>query len=194
MERVQAVYLGYLAFFLILTGSILAVPLLAFDHDMGAAYAAFSVTCHQKLSRSLCVFSGGEGYWVADCTPQEGEFVTSPTDRTGTTVAYEGARGMKMPVCSRDIGLYAAMLLGGLLYPLARRLEDDVPPAIFLILALVPIGIDGGLQIVSEVGILPFVYESTNAVRLATGAIAGLAAAFYAVPILTNLVSKDKRK
>ncbi len=101
---------------------------------------------------------------------------------------------MKMPVCSRDIGLYAAMLIGGLMYPLARKLEDDVPPSIFLILALVPIGIDGGVQIVSEIGILPFLYESTNAVRLITGAVAGLAAAFYAIPILTSLVSKNKRK
>ncbi len=193
MERVRAVYLGYLAFFLILTCSVFAVPLLAFDNDMGAAYAAFSVTCHQKLSRSLCLFNDGEGYWVADCTPQEGRYVTTPADRSEVRVSYDGAVGLKMPVCSRDIGLYSAMLVGGLLYPLARRLEDDVPPAIFLILALVPIGIDGGIQIVSEIGILPFVYESTNAVRLATGAIAGLAAAFYAVPILTNLALKDKK-
>lgn len=192
MERVQAVYLGYLAFFLILVGSILAVPLLAFDNDMGAAYAAFSVTCHQKLSRSLCVFNDESGYWIADCTPQDGSFVTSPADRSGIGVVYEGVRGMKMPVCSRDIGLYAAMLLGGLLYPLARRLEDEVPPSVFLILALVPIGLDGGVQIASELGVLPFLYESTNALRLATGGVAGLAAAFYAIPILTNLVSKKK--
>lgn len=194
MERIQAVYLGYLAFFLILTSSILAVPFLAFDNDMNAAYAAFSVTCHQKLSRSLCIFSDGEGYWVADCTPQGGNFVTSSADRTAVGVIYDGFKGMKMPVCSRDIGLYAAMLIGGLMYPLARKLEDDVPPSIFLILALVPIGIDGGVQIVSEIGILPFLYESTNAVRLITGAVAGLAAAFYAIPILTSLVSKNKRK
>ena len=170
------------------------MPLLAFDNDMGAAYAAFSVSCHQKLSRSLCLFSDGEGYWIADCTPQEGEYVATQTDRSEVRVTYDGAIGLKMPVCSRDIGLYAAMLIGGLLYPLARKLDDKVPPAIFLILALVPIRLDGGVQIVSEIGILPFVYESTNAVRLATGAIAGLAAAFYAVPILTNLVFKDKRK
>jgi uncharacterized membrane protein len=140
------------------------------------------------------MFNDGNGYWIADCTPQDGDFVTSPTDRTGLGVIYEGVRGMKMPVCSRDIGLYGAMLIGGLLYPLARKLEDDVPPSIFLIVALVPIGLDGGVQIVSELGILPFVYESTNAVRLLTGAIAGLAAAFYAIPILTNLMLKDKRK
>lgn len=194
MERVRAVYLGYLAFFLILTGSILIVPLLAFDNDMGAAYAAFSVTCHQKLSRSLCIFNDGGGYWIADCTSQGGNFVTSPADRTMVEVVYDGVRGMKMPVCSRDIGLYAAMLIGGLLYPLARKLDDDVPPSVFLILALVPIGIDGGIQIVSEIGLLPVVYESTNLVRVVTGGVAGLAAAFYAIPILANLVSKDKRK
>lgn len=192
MESIKAVYLGYLAFFLILVASILAVPLLAFGNDMGAAYAAFSVTCHQKLSRSLCLFNDGDSLWIADCTPQEGVFVQSSDDRNEIKVSYDGATGFKMPVCSRDIGMYAAMLFGGLAYPLARRLDDDVPPSIFLIIALIPIGLDGGVQIISEMGILPFVYESTNWIRLLTGAIAGLAAAFYAIPILANLVSGRK--
>lgn len=193
MESIKAVYLVYLTFFLILTGSVLAVPFLAFGNDMSAAYAAFSVTCHQKLSRSLCVLSDGNGYWIADCTPQEGTFVASPDDRNKIEVSYDNVTGFKMPVCARDIGLYAAMLIGGLAYPLARRLDDEIPPSIFLIIALVPIGLDGGIQIISEMGILPFVYESTNAVRLLTGAIAGLAAAFYAIPILVNLVSERKK-
>ena len=194
MERTQAVYLGYLAFFLILSSSILVVPFLAFDNDMSAAYSAFSVSCHQKLSRSLCLFNDGGEFWIADCTAQEGIYITTPSDRTEVRIKYDDVTGYKMPVCSRDIGLYSAMLFGGILYPLARKLEDDVPPSIFLIIALIPIGIDGGVQIISELGFLPFTYESTNVIRVITGGIAGLVASFYAIPILTNLVSKEKRK
>jgi uncharacterized membrane protein len=192
MNRIKAVYVIYLLFFAILVGLVFAVPILAFDSDVNTLYRAFAYTCHQKLSRSLCLFNDGESMWIADCTPQEGEFITSSSDRIDIKVEKDGITGFKMPVCSRDLGLYAAMLIGGLLYPLARRLDDrTLLPSIFLIIALIPIGLDGGLQFISELGILPFIYESSNAIRLITGGIAGLAATFYALPLLINMVSKD---
>ncbi len=190
MERERLAYAGYIVFFVILVGAVFAVPMLAFTSDMDAAYKAFSYTCHQKLSRSLCLFGGASGYWIADCTPQEGEFIPGASDRTAVKVVADSVTGYKMPVCSRDVGLYVAMLLGGLVYPFVRRLDDGAMyPAVFLVLAIVPLGIDGSLQLVSELGLLPFIYESTNLIRLATGAIAGFAAAFYAIPVLANLVS-----
>ncbi len=192
MSRAKLVYAGYMLFFIVFVGLILVTPLLAFDHDVDTLYSVFSTTCHQKLSRSLCLFSGSGGYWIADCTTQTGEFVTERIDRALTRVESEEGVGYKMPVCARDLGLYGAMLLGGIAYPLARRLEDKgLYPAIFLVIALIPIGLDGGVQLISETGLLPFVYESTNTIRLITGAIAGFAAAFYAIPLLVNFVSKD---
>jgi uncharacterized membrane protein len=192
MERGRLAYAGYVIFFVVLVGSVFAVPFLAFSSDMGAAYQAFSYTCHQKLSRSLCLFGGPDGYWIADCTAQEGAFVTGSEDRTAVKVVADSVTGYKMPVCSRDVGLYGAMLLGGLIYPFVRRLEDGAMyPAIFLVLAIVPLGIDGSLQLVSELGVLPFIYESTNLMRVATGAIAGFVAAFYAIPVLVNIVRPD---
>jgi uncharacterized membrane protein len=194
MERQLLVYMAYIAFFALLLGSVFLTPYLAFSSDVGFSYSAFSATCHQKISRSLCLFSGGSGYWIGDCLPQAGKFVNDPADRTRIRVDNDGAVGYKMPVCSRDIGLYGAMLIGGIAYPFARRLnERKVYPAIYLVLAVVPLGLDGGVQFVSELGLLPFVYESTNFMRVATGAIAGFAAAFYAIPILVNLFSAEKR-
>lgn len=192
MEREHVIYAIYVVFFVILVGLVLITPFLAFSRDVGFIYDAFSHTCHQKLSRSLCVFSGGQGFWVADCIPQKGEYIADRADRTEIRVETDGQVGYKMPVCSRDIGLYAAILLGGAIYPIVRELKDkNVYPAIYLIIAIVPLGLDGGLQLLSDTSLLPLAYESTNAIRLLTGAIAGLASTFYAMPVLMNLFSKD---
>lgn len=193
MDRDLLIYAAFIAFFAILMGLILATPILSFSQDMSAYYKAFAWTCHQKISRSLCVFTDGKSYWIGDCTPQNGVFISDEADRTQvevveTSPAGATITGYKMPVCSRDVGIYGAMLFGALVYPLMRDIRSkSVWPAAWLILAMVPLGIDGTVQLVSEFGFLPFVYESTNAIRLATGALAGFAAAIYAIPILMNM-------
>lgn len=193
MDRNQVVYGAYMTFFVMLIGLIFAIPLLAFKSDVSALYSAFSYTCHQKLSRSLCLFNNEKGYWIGDCMPQTGTFANNATDRLQIRAEGENI-GYKMPVCSRDVGLYGAMLIGGLMYPFVRRLKDrQMYPAIYLVLAIVPLGLDGSVQLISETGILPFVYESTNMMRLFTGAIAGFAAAFYAIPVLVNMLSDSEK-
>lgn len=181
-------------FFVVLVGLMVATPLLAFGSDQSALYGAFSYTCHQKISRSLCIFSDGASHWLGDCTPQNGTLVNTLADRTTIKVALDGVTGYKMPACSRDFGIYGAMLLGGLVYPFVRRLDDrDVWPAIWLVVALVPIALDGGIQLLSDMGVLPFVYESSNAVRLLTGGLAGIASAFYAIPLLMNMFGAGEK-
>jgi len=195
MDKAKIAYAGYMLFFLLFAGSMVIVPFLAFHQDMGYAYDAFAPTCHQKLSRSLCVFNANESYWIADCTAQNEGYVGDLADRRGIKVEKDGAVGYKMPVCSRDFGIYFAMLLAGAIYPFVRRIESrSMHPAAYLILAMVPIAIDGGLQLLTEIdkplfggNVIPFEYESTNLMRLLTGAIAGFAASFYAIPILVNI-------
>ncbi len=208
MERAIIAYAGYIVFFLLLVGSTLLIPLLAFDGDMGWAYDAFAPTCHQKLSRSLCLFREGGALWIADCTEQGEGYIGDYSDRRGIAVHHGDAVGYKMPICARDFGIYAAMLIAGAIYPFVRRLESRAMlPAIYLLLAMVPIALDGGLQIFTEIdkplfgsNIMPFEYESTNAMRLLTGAIAGFAASFYAIPVLVNVFASpadgrpDKRR
>lgn len=196
MDKAKIAYAAYMLFFLVFAGSMVLVPFLAFGQDMSGAYGAFAPTCHQKLSRSFCVFNNNESYWIADCTSQGGAYVSDLADRRGVSVSgADGTLGYKMPVCARDFGIYFAMLLAGAAYPFVRRIETRAMyPAAYLIIAMVPIAVDGGLQLLTEIdkplfgaNILPFEYESTNLMRLATGAIAGFAASFYAIPILVNV-------
>ncbi|MGD0817055.1 MAG: DUF2085 domain-containing protein [Methanomassiliicoccales archaeon] len=74
--------------------------------------------------------------------------------------------GNELPVCSRDIGISIGLLTGmliGLLY--VRRIKP-----ILLVLGLVPMVLDGGLQALSS-------YQSNNSLRIVTGIVAGVAAA-----------------
>ena len=185
MKTEHIIYAAYMGFFLLLVGSAFLVPILAFNQDMSAAYNAFGYTCHQKISRSICIFSDGK---IGDCTPQTGTYVNTRIDRATIKVENGSVSGYKIPVCARDVGIYGALLLGGLIYPFVKKMDNrHVYPAIFLILAILPLGLDGTIQLLSEFGFLPFVYESTNLVRLLTGSLAGFVSAFYAIPILMNM-------
>jgi uncharacterized membrane protein len=192
MDSEHIIYTLYMVFFLVLVGLIVVTPLISFDNETDVLYKAFSYTCHQKLSRSLCLFSGASGLWIADCTPQTGEYVPGLEDARETKVEGDGYVGYKLPVCARDVGLYAALLLGGALYPVVRQIKDrNIYPAIYLVLALVPLGLDGGVQLLSDLGWIPLVYESTNIIRLLTGGIAGIVSSFYAIPVLINMFCQE---
>jgi uncharacterized membrane protein len=189
MERPKIIYCIYVGLLIILMGLIAFTPYVAFS-DLGLAktlYGGFAPTCHQKISRSLCLFEGNATS-IGDCTPQNGAYVAD--DRANLSVVRSGALGFKFPVCSRDIGIYLAMLLGALAYPFVFRLEDKkILPMFILIAALVPIGIDGTVQLLADLGIsiLGFPYESTNFLRLLTGGVAGFVASFYVIPILNRM-------
>ena len=137
------------------------------------------------MSRSTCIFDDGS---IGDCTKQEGNY--TPDDRKNLSVTIDDTLGYKFPVCTRDIGIYGFMLLGALAYPFIFKLDEkNILPPVLLVLAMVPIGLDGGSQFLSDVGInvLGQAYESTNMMRLITGGIAGVAVSFYAIPILNRM-------
>jgi uncharacterized membrane protein len=189
MERPKIIYGIYVGLLLVFLALIAITPFLAFSNLPLAKslYGGFSFTCHQKISRSLCLFEG-TGLSIGDCTPQNGTFV--PNDGVILSEVRNGVTGFKFPVCARDIGIYLAMLLGALAYPLFFKLgEKKMLPASILIAALIPIGIDGTVQLLSDVGLnlLGFPYESTNLIRLLTGGLAGFVASFYIIPILNQM-------
>ncbi len=116
--------------------------------------------------------------------------------------------GNQMPVCARDasiflfitLGLFAGMLLkrnyyisAGLLSVFPRKFRDYVNRTIgamwftilFVILFVLPVGLDGGIQLLTE-------YESTNLVRVLTGIPAGFIAGFL-IAILIKSVKATRQ-
>ncbi|MEM4554608.1 MAG: DUF2085 domain-containing protein [Candidatus Anstonellaceae archaeon] len=141
-------------------------------------YMAFSPTCHQLTSRSLCLFKHDlDGtFSIGDCLP-----VSTFSPSKVEVVFYPDKTAFKFPVCSRDMAIYFFMLLAVLLLPVFQKIETTkLPPKLVLIAAAVPIAIDG-------VGQLFALWESTNLVRIATGGLIGFVMPFYILPIANTI-------
>ncbi len=95
--------------------------------------------------------------------------------------------GYKVAVCERDVAIYGALFIGGLIYaiPFVRRRLRPVPLWLYVLLGVMPIAIDGFSQLLSYP---PFnlwpLRESTPAFRMLTGALFGLMNAWLAFPHL----------
>ena len=187
----QLGYALYMAIMAVTCGLILLTPLLAESGNHSLADALYFIggtSCHQLTERSLCLFHPASGYSISDCG--------GPTYSKANTVEQDGVIGYKLPVCARDVGIYFAMLLGGIALFFVKRTKDTEWPSPFILIAfLIPMGIDGGTQLLSlelaNYGIvIPGigVRESTNFLRLLTGSLAGFAVAFYLVPMLNRLI------
>ncbi len=89
--------------------------------------------------------------------------------------------GHPMAVCSRCFGVYFGLFAGILFYPLIRPVETIDPlPRIWLILSIVPIGVDWSLTFLG-------IWENTHVSRVITGAILGVACAVYIVPAIVEI-------
>lgn len=89
--------------------------------------------------------------------------------------------GFKLAVCARCFGLYAGVLLGALLYPLARPLaRRDLPARAWLVAAALPTSIDFALGFFG-------LWENTHASRFLTASLLGVVVAFYLVPGVVDL-------
>jgi uncharacterized membrane protein len=95
--------------------------------------------------------------------------------------------GYKVAVCERDVSIYGALFLGGLIYaiPVVRRHLRPVPIWLYLLLGIAPIAIDGFSQLFSYP---PFnlwpVRETSPFFRALTGALFGFMNAWLAFPYL----------
>jgi uncharacterized membrane protein len=89
--------------------------------------------------------------------------------------------GEPFGVCSRCFGVYSGLLLGFLIYPLWRQIDEtESIPRIWLFLSLVPISIDWSLTVFG-------IWENTFTSRFVTGLILGVACATFIVPAIVEI-------
>jgi uncharacterized membrane protein len=188
-------------------------PVLMRAQVPGAArvlYTVYSPLCHQFGFRSFFLF-GEQPYYPLQEAGLAGiktfEQVTGYDEVSDPYNAdrlyarqYTGDEtvGFKVALCERDVAIYAAMLLFGLLYGLTGRRFPPLHWAVWVLLALGPIGLDGVSQIVSQFNwpwlgqLLPF-RESTPFLRVLTGALFGFGTAWFAFPNIEESMRETRQ-
>ena len=153
-------------------------------------YTMYSPFCHQFAFRSFFLFGPQAAY------PRElaGTDLVSYGEATGmdeqdviAARRYVGDEtvGYKTALCERDIGIYVGILFAGLVYGFIRnrRSVKPLPLKFWFLLGIVPIALDGGTQLISQLGIFPFpARESTPLLRTATGLLFGAMNVWMAYP------------
>ena len=173
-------------------------------------YTIYKPLCHQFGFRSFFLF-GEQAYYpleeahVHDVITFE-EATGLEDVRNPAGIARFEAReftgnetmGYKMALCERDIAIYGAIFLFGVVYAATGRKIKSLHWMLWILIGMGPIGLDGFSQLFSQMewawlsNILPY-RESIPLLRVLTGALFGLATAWFAYPSLEESMSETRQ-
>jgi uncharacterized membrane protein len=168
-------------------------PVLMKAGATGAAqliYQPYKLVCHTYGFRSFFLF-GEQVVYARGETDGDFERATGidPITLQGLQQArdFQGNAtvGYKVALCQRDVAIYLAIALNGLAFALVRQRAKPLPWLWFLLIGIVPIGLDGFSQLFSQppFNLIPF-RESTWTLRVITGSLFGLTAAWLIFPLI----------
>jgi uncharacterized membrane protein len=145
----------------------------------------YGPACHQLPERSFFLFGSQPSYTLDEL------WAMGAVDRADGLLARQrflgtDQIGWKMAICQRDIAMYGALFVGGLLFGLLRKY---VRPLSLLgyVLCLVPMFIDGSTQLVG-------LRESTALLRVLTGSLVGFATVWMLYPRLDNAFAEVREQ
>lgn len=153
-------------------------------------YQPYKLTCHTYGFRSFFLF-GSSFVYDRPTFEQLSEIDTRALSGLLEARDFQGNpdMGYKTALCQRDIAIYLAMALNGAIYGVLRRRARPIPWWILMIVGVVPIGVDGVSQLISQppLNLIPF-RESTWWLRLATGSLFGFSLAWIFFPLVDGAV------
>ncbi|NPV76736.1 MAG: DUF2085 domain-containing protein [Anaerolineae bacterium] len=176
---------------------------LALPGPAKAIYTLYSPLCHQLAFRSFFLF--GEQFYYPRVLANLSGLISYEKITGQEVINLLAARsfignetmGYKVALCQRDVAIYGAILIFGLIFVLARRRIKSLPWYLWIVFGLVPIGIDGFSQLPGLLqNHLPdwiVIRESTPLLRLLTGSMFGFATAWYVYPILHETMLETRR-
>jgi uncharacterized membrane protein len=173
-------------------------------------YTIYKPLCHQFGFRSFFLFGEQPYYPLKEANisgVQTFDAVTGFQDLHDPT-AYSRLQarefvgnnvvGYKMALCERDMGIYSAIFLFGILYALTGRRLKPLHWMLWVLIGLGPIGLDGFSQLFSQMdwawlaSVLPY-RESTPFLRVFTGALFGLATAWFSYPYIEESMTESRQ-
>jgi uncharacterized membrane protein len=197
----------YLAIFNILVFLYVGVPFLApvlmkvgATTPAGWIYRAYGSVCHQFAFRSWFLFGEQTAYPRAEAGVKGLISYQQATGLNGSDVwsarAYRGndQLGYKVALCERDIAIYGGILLFGLSFQLFKRRIKPLHWIIWILIGLVPIGLDGVSQLLSQPPLSLFAFrESTPLLRTITGFLFGFTTAWFGYPYVEESMVENRR-
>lgn len=168
-------------------------------------YRAYGMACHQLPYRSWFLFGEQPAYpraaagvagWLSF---QEATGISEGDTEAERAVAREfvgnPAIGFKVGLCERDVSIYGAIMLFGVLFAATGRRLPPLPWYWWVLIGLVPIGLDGLSQLLSQppIGLLLPYRESTPFLRTLTGFLFGFTTAWFGYPMAEQTMSESRQ-
>ena len=174
-------------------------------------YRIYGGMCHQLSYRSWFLF-GEQPVYPRAAANLEG-FLTfnqaTGLDEVGLLAARQFVGneliGYKTALCQRDIAIYAAMLLFGVLFSLTGRKWKSLPIWAWILFGVMPIAFDGVSQLISQWVAMPELSflqpffgwiplrESTPFLRTLTGFLFGFTTAWFGFPLIEEAMADTRR-
>jgi uncharacterized membrane protein len=173
-------------------------------------YRSYGFVCHQLAYRSWFLF-GEQSVYPRELAGVDGMIPFAEAtglSESNTNTDLFAARnfigneqlGYKVAFCERDVAIYGALLLFGIVFALTRRRIPPLNWFLWLVIGLGPIGLDGFSQLLSQPPLNNFILfnwlplrESTPFLRTLTGAIFGLTTGWFGYPMVEETMQDTRR-
>jgi uncharacterized membrane protein len=198
------------AFLLLYVGLPFLAPVFKKINMPGPAeiiYTIYSPLCHQWAFRSFFLF-GEQAYYPHAAAKMPGVLsfeqvsgisdVTDPSRLQARQFQGNPVLGYKVAFCERDVAIWGAMALFGLVYAITKRKLPKLHWILWILIGMVPIGLDGFSQLFSQIpnafiqSILPY-RESTPFLRVLTGFLFGITTAWFMFPLIEESMADTRR-
>ncbi len=175
-----------------------------------AIYTIYSPLCHQFAFRSFFLFGEQPYYPLKEAGLTDIKTFDQISGYTDLANSFSVSRlyarqfigdatyGYKVAICERDVAIYAAILLFGLVYGLTGRRLPALHWMVWILIGLGPIGLDGFSQLFSQLNwpwlaqFLPY-RESTPFLRVLTGGLFGFMTAWFAYPNIEESMRETRQ-
>ncbi len=188
--------------FLVYPGVAALAPVFASKGHLSAArviYRVFGLFCHQLPYRSFFLFGKAACYPLESAGIQNALSFEEAIGSSGQSLRdlkqFIGNEtiGWKMAVCQRDVAIALSMFLFCVLFFFLKDHINKLPLSFWLLLAILPMGLDGGTQVISRVIQWFPLRESTPFLRCLTGFLFGFFTCAFILPRLEAELKETDR-